>query len=509
MNPPTNGSGRHAPLDMTSQDFRALGHDLVDRIADFLGGIGERPITRGESPQEIRAMLQAERHLPDDGADPAELLTSVSSLLFDHSLHNGHPRFMGYITSSAAPISMLGDLLAAAVNPNVGAWTLSPVASEIEAQTVRWIAELLGYPEDSGGLLVSGGNMANMAAFWAARVAAGGAAVRTDGTQGGSPLVVYASAETHTWIQKATDLSGLGTNAVRWIPTGPDLRMGVDALRKAMDRDLAAGLRPMMVVGTGGSVSTGAVDPLREIAGLCRERDVWFHVDGAYGGLAAMLPDAPEDLHHLALADSVAVDPHKWLYAPLEAGCVLVRDPQKLRDAFSYHPPYYHFGVEATNFVDLGPQNSRGFRALKVWLALQQAGRSGYERMLSDDIRLAKLLHEVAGAHPELQTSESGLSISTFRFIPAALRSRVGEADVEEYLNALNKAVQARLEEDGEVFLSNAVHHGRYVLRGCIVNFRTDEADVRAIPEIVVQVGREVHGTLQGEYAAVVGGVGA
>jgi len=167
MNLPATGSGRHAPLDMTSDDFRALGHDLVDRIADFLGGIRDRPVTRGEAPQEIRALLHAERCLPHEGADPAELMASVSRLLFDHSLHNGHPRFLGYITSSAAPISMLGDLLAAAVNPNVGAWTLSPVASEIEEQTVRWIAELLRYPRESGGLLVSGGNMANMAAFWA------------------------------------------------------------------------------------------------------------------------------------------------------------------------------------------------------------------------------------------------------------------------------------------------------------------------------------------------------
>lgn len=505
MNPPSIHSGRHAPLDMTPQEFRSVGHDLVDRIADFLGGIGDRPVTLGESPQVIRELLKAERPLPAEGTDAGELMASVSRLLFDHSLHNGHPRFLGYITSSGAPISMLGDLLAAAVNPNVGAWTLSPVASEIEAQVVRWIAEMVRFPEGSGGLLVSGGNMANMAAFWAARVDAGGPSVRTDGTPSGHPLVVYGSAETHTWIQKATDLAGMGTNAMRWIPTTRDLRMDVDALRNAMDLDISEGRRPMMVIGTAGSVSTGAVDPLRAIAEVCRERGVWFHVDGAYGGLAAMLPDAPEELHHLDLADSVAVDPHKWLYAPLEAGCVLVRDAQKLRDAFSYHPPYYHFGVEAVNFVDLGPQNSRGFRALKVWLALQQAGRDGYRRMLSDDIRLARLLHETAEAHPELQTSESGLSISTFRYVPETLGARVGEPAVEAYLNDLNKALQARLEAEGEVFLSNAVHHGMYVLRGCIVNFRTDEDDVRAIPEIVARVGRELHEALQDGHPAAAG----
>ncbi|MCK5449022.1 MAG: aspartate aminotransferase family protein [Gemmatimonadetes bacterium] len=485
---------RDAPLDMDPELFRSLGHDLVDRISEFLSGMGERRVTTGESPLEIREALGVMTTLPEHGRDPAELLASTSELLFERSLHNGHPRFMGYITSSAAPIGMLGDLLAAAVNPNLGAWTLSPVGTEIEAQTVRWIAELLRYPTDAGGLLVSGGNMANTVGFWAARIAAGGLEMRETGCSAdGRGLVVYGSAETHTWIQKASDLSGLGTDAVRWIPTGPDQRMDLSALQQAMDEDLAAGRKPMMVIGTGGSVSTGVVDPLRAIAGICAERGVWFHVDGAYGGFAAMLPDAPEDMHHLGLADSVAVDPHKWLYAPLEAGCALVKDARRLRDAFSYHPPYYHFGVEATNYVDFGPQNSRGFRALKVWLVLQHVGRSGYERMISDDCRLARRLHKHAEANPELETFTCGLSISTFRYVPPSLRDRVGEEEVEEYLSRLNEKIQARLERAGEVFLSNAVLDGRYVLRSCIVNFRTDEEDVRAIPEIVVRAGQEVH----------------
>ena len=278
-------------------------------------------MTLGESPSEIRALLQADRPMPREGRDPSGLLSETASMLFEHSLHNGHPRFSGYITSSAARIGMLGDLLASSVNPNVGAWILSPLASEIEAQTVRWVAELIAYPTDCGGLLVSGGNMCNMVCFWAARVAAGGAEMRETGRSGdGRPLVAYASAETHTWIQKAADLSGLGTDILRWIPTRDDLRMDLEQLCAAMDEDIAAGCRPMMVVETGGSVGTGAVDELEKMAAICAERDSWFHVDGAYGGLAAMLADAPEDLHHLDLADSVAVDPHKWLYVPMEAG---------------------------------------------------------------------------------------------------------------------------------------------------------------------------------------------
>jgi aromatic-L-amino-acid decarboxylase len=291
----------------------------------------------------------------------------------------------------------------------------------------------------------------------------------------------------------------MGTDVIRWIPTAADLTMDLAVRERQMDEDRAAGIQPLLVIGPGGSVSTGAVDDLQEISRICKERDTWFHVDGAYGGFAAMLPDAPEPLHHLGLADSVAIDPHKWLYAPLEAGCALVRDPEALRAAFSYHPPYYHFGVEATNYVDFGPQNSRGFRALKVWLGLQQVGRDGYEQMLGDDVRLAELLQAEAESHPRLQTGPSGLSIATFRFVPEDLAERVGEEAVEEYLNRINQEIQARLELAGEMFLSNAVVEGRYLLRGCIVNFRTDEADVRAIPGIVVRMGEAVHGELRGE----------
>jgi glutamate/tyrosine decarboxylase-like PLP-dependent enzyme len=318
---------------------------------------------------------------------------------------------------------------------------------------------------------------------------------------GSRPLRVYASAETHTWIQKATDLAGLGTDAIRWIPTGDDLRMDAAALRAAMERDRAAGDQPMLVVGTAGSVSTGAVDPLVEIAALCRDAGVWLHVDGAYGAFAAAVPGASADLRALALADSVAVDPHKWLYAPLEAGCVLVRDPERLRQAFAYHPPYYHFGQEATNYTDFGPQNSRGFRALKVWLALRQVGRSGYARMIGDDIRLSERLHARVAAHPELEPVTQALSIATFRYVPPELRG-AADGDGAAYLNALNEALLERVQRSGEAFVSNAVIRGRYVLRACIVNFHTGAGDVDALPEIVARLGREVHAALRGGGAA-------
>jgi glutamate/tyrosine decarboxylase-like PLP-dependent enzyme len=241
-------------------------------------------------------------------------------------------------------------------------------------------------------------------------------------------------------------------------------------------------------------VSTGVVDPLFAIADICRETGTWFHVDGAYGALAAALPDAPHDLQALHLADSVAIDPHKWLYAPLEAGCLLARDAEVLRAAFSYHPVYYHFADgDGINYVDLGPQNSRGFRALKVWLALQHAGADGYRRMIGDDCALAARLHANAEAHPELEAGTSSLSIATFRYVPPDLRDTIGATDTDAYLDALNEELLERLQRSGDAFVSNAVVRGRYLLRACIVNINTSAADVDALPGIVVGIGRELH----------------
>lgn len=480
---------RRSTLAMSSEEFRAVGHELVNRVADFLDSLSMRPVTSRETPQQVRQALGAERTVPATGSDTAKLLNNAADLLFDHSLFNGHPRFWGYITSSAAPVGALAELLAAAVNPNVGAWPLSPMASEIEAQTIRWVAELLGYPTTCAGLFVSGGNMANIVCLLTARQAKAGWNVRQEGMSRGG-LRAYCSEETHTWMQKGADIAGLGTDAIRWIATDNEQRISISALRSQIESDIQLGDKPFLVVGTAGSVSTGAIDPLEELAALCREFNLWFHVDGAYGGFAAMLPDAPAELAGLREADSIAVDPHKWLYAPLEAGCALVREPERMRDAFAYHPPYYHFGAEATNYYDLGPQNSRGFRALKVWLALQQAGRDGYVRLLSEDIRLAQELFRRIALYPDLEQFCTSLSITTFRYRPSDLKS--GDEKVESYLNQLNRELLTRLQESGEAYISNAVINGKFVLRACIVNFRSTLHDIHSLPATVARVGKDL-----------------
>jgi aromatic-L-amino-acid/L-tryptophan decarboxylase len=495
---------RIAPLEMTPSEFRKVGRQLVERIAEFLCTLPDRPVTPNEPPNAIREALGAGA-LPEQGAEAKDLLEEAADLLFEHSTFNGHPRFLGFITSSAAPIGALGDLLAAAINPNVGGWLGAPMGTAIESQTVRWIAEMIGYPPDCGGLLVSGGTMGNFVGFLAARTAKATWDVRTAGLMGEETrrLRVYTSSETHTWIHKAADMFGLGTETIRWIPVDEQLRMDTTALRNQIQEDIEAGDMPFLVIGTAGTVSTGAVDPLPAIAAICREYHLWFHVDGAYGAFAALLlhehqgVEVSADLSGIGLADSVAVDPHKWLYAPLEAGCALVRKPEALRETFSYHPPYYHFAEELStiDYYEYGPQNSRGFRALKVWLALRQVGREGYVEMLSDDILLSQELYRLVDAHPELQAFTQGLSTTTFRYVPPDLTPDTEH--VERYLNQLNTELLNRLQKSGEAFLSNAVIKGAFLLRACVVNFRTSLDDIEALPALVTHIGKEVDAALR------------
>ena len=491
---------RKSSLELTPDQFRTLGNLLVERLAEFLESLPGRPVNTGETPEGVRSAL-GERLLPQSGRDPGELLDEAASLLFEHSLLTAHPRHLAYIIGSPAPIGGLADLLAAMLDANVSSWWRSAMASEIEVQVIKWIAELVSYPSDCGGLLVSGGSMANYVGLLAARKAKSPWEVRSLGlVEGGCrPLRLYASDQTHAWIEKAADLFGLGTNSIRWIPSDSNQRILLKPLLATIQADRRNGDLPLMVVGNAGTTATGAIDPLAELAALCKEEGVWFHVDGAYGAFAAMLPHAPDGLSALKFADSLALDPHKWLYQPLEVGCILVQDANLLEETFTYHPPYYRFpvveGEEPVNFYQLGPQNSRGFRALKVWLSLQQAGRSGYQQMLAEDIRLSQHLFQAVDAHPELEAFTNNLSITTFRYVPPDLHN--SDLEDEAYLNQLNSDLLAKLQTGGEVYLSNALLGETFLLRACFVNFRTSEEDVDAIPGIVVRYGQEIDRALR------------
>ncbi len=489
-------------LNMDAIEFQHAGHLLVDYITTFLQELPGKKVTTGAKPKDIQKIL-GNNSLPQTGGNTIDLLEETSKMLFDHSLFNGHPKFWGYITSSGAPIGALADFLAASVNANVGAFALSPMATEIEKQTIQWLAELIGYNKDCGGLFVSGGNMANFLGFLAGRRNKIDGDIRKNGlpeitidpSQNSTGYkekrryTIYCAKGTHTWIHKATDLFGHGTDSIRWIDCLPDQQMNISHLKQIIKEDKQFGHKPFLVIGNAGSVSTGIIDPLTEIAAFCKSENLWFHVDGAYGAPAACLPELAENFKGLSLADSIALDPHKWLYSPLEAGCILVRDPRHLHDAFSFTPEYYNFGGNGKdapmNFHEYGMQNSRGFRALKVWMSLKQVGRNGLTQMIRKNIELAKLLFQLAEDNDRLEAISQNLSITTFRYVP--------KNETNQDLNQLNETLLNRLQAGGEVFLSNAIINGNYCLRVCIVNFRTSDSDIRELVQIVLREGEKLY----------------
>jgi glutamate/tyrosine decarboxylase-like PLP-dependent enzyme len=488
-----------APLELEPKRFRELGHRLVDRLADFLQRLDEHAVAPDTTPGEVREAL-GQAKLPDTGNDPEAALERCVNLLSRFNRLTSHPRQWGYIIGSAAPIGALADMVAATFNPNVVSWQSAAMATEIENQTVGWIAELVGYPPEGAGLMVSGGNLANFVGFFAARRHQADWDIRRRGLgdERARRLCAYVSAETHTWVEKAADLSGIGTDAVRWVATDAERRMDPDALVEQIEHDLGQGYTPFLIVGTAGTVSTGAVDPLPRLAEIANSYNLWFHVDGAYGAPAILASGTPSALAGMRAADSLAIDPHKWLYVPLEAGCVLVRKRQHLTDTFSYLPPYYQGhragGEDLTNFHEMGLQNSRGFRALKVWMVLQQAGRDGLKRMIERDIEHARLLHRAMHDAPDFEAVSQALSITTFRYTPQDIADG---AYAEPYLNRLNEALMSAIQKSGKAYLSNAVVDGRFVLRTCITNFRTRAQDVQTLPATIRQIARALDETLR------------
>ncbi len=488
VNTPPDVPAESSTLDMSAEEFRSLGHRLVDQLADFQEGLPQRPVYNPTPRNRLLEEL-GDGPVPPTGTPPQEILDRVLAVLQQYSRHNGHPRFLGYIVSPGSPIGALGELMAATFNQNVAASFAAPMAAEIEMQAVRWIAELIGYPSDCDGLFVSGGSMANILGLQAALSAAMGPALRTKGVAG-APLRCYTSKATHAWIKKAVRMSGLGTDSIAWVDVAPDGKMSVPDLERRIREDIAAGLRPFMVVGNAGTTMTGAIDPLPELAALCRQHKMWFHVDGAYGAVAAILGDRYPELAALEDADSLAIDAHKWLYAPVEAGCILVKDNKALSDVFDDDPEYIHSAPSdhGTQFFRRGPQHSRQFRAHKVWLAIKQLGRAGYERMIGQDIRNAQELFERVSGEPDLEATSVGLSITTFRFVPSDLRR--GTAGVEDYLNQPNEALLTEIQASGECYISKAVSQDRFLLRACFINYRTTRADIAAVPEITLRLGR-------------------
>ncbi|GAB4565969.1 MAG: aminotransferase class I/II-fold pyridoxal phosphate-dependent enzyme [Haliangiales bacterium] len=494
---------RDAPASLDAEQFRALGHRLVDRISDYFADSVDRAVDPPVANDTLSELLP-QAALPDRGSEPDRLLDRAAQLLCEHTLQTAHPRHLAYIVGSASRLGVLADFLAAAVNTPVQSYPPFAMGVALEHQTIGWMAELLGYPAGCAGLFVSGGSMANFLGITAGVRARASWDVRAHGLThpDAAKVRVYLTSEAHISVIRAVEICGLGVNAIHWIATDDQGRMDADELRSAIDSDRAAGLTPLLVAASAGTTSTGSVDPLRTIAALCREHKLWFHVDGAYGACAVISELAPDQLAGIRDADSLVIDPHKWMYLPMEVGCVLTRDRHALYEAFrrsadyyAWTPQYFPDGAEALPYRDQGMQTSRYLRALKVWLCLQHVGREGYQRMLTDDIALARRLYDQAAAAPTLEAVTHSLSVTTFRCRPSDLDPEK-PAD-REYLDQINREVLVRLKASGQVYLSPTVVHGAFVLRICVVNYNTTRADIDALVELVIRLGQEVDAELR------------
>jgi aromatic-L-amino-acid decarboxylase len=470
-------------FDLDPEEVRRLGRRAADMVADHCRGLREGPVFGKVGS----AAAVFDEPLPESGLSADHVLDAARDHVLRHPFGNSHPRFFAFINATADPLGTVADYLASAMNSNC--WGGDHAAIHVESRVIHWIAEILGLPTSAEGILTSGGSMANLTALATARQAKS-PGLREDGLAGAPPLVVYTSEEAHTCVDKAVDLLGIGTKQLRTIPTDERFRIRVDRLKEAIAADRAGDLRPAIVVANAGSVNTGAVDPLDELADLCAREDLWLHVDGAYGAMACVSPELRPLFAGLERADSVAADPHKWLYVPYEAGATLVREPGRLADAFRRPAAYLVHDPDSplvgpVLFNERGPELSRGFKALKVWMGLKRHGRKGYAAAVEHDVALARLLAGEIRKREDLELlAEPGLSIVNFRYHP-----RGGALD-EEGLGRLNRRIVHRLVASGEFFLAPSLVRGRTSLRVAIVNFRTQEEDLRALLDAVVRTGR-------------------
>ncbi|HYJ89038.1 MAG TPA: aminotransferase class V-fold PLP-dependent enzyme [Pyrinomonadaceae bacterium] len=469
-----------------------LSSKVTKLVTNYLAQVSGYPVFPPTSAGKTFASLDKDFAL--DG-EPLEALLSDLQVILDNSRHNGHPRFFGYVASPANPVGVFADLVASALNSNVTSWRSGPAATEIERAVVRWLGSLVGFRDNASGLLTSGGSIANFTALFVAHRAKSGGSSQSGAEAYGAvgrkglwdsraPMTIYASEETHLSIPKAADLMGIGRDQVRLVPCDDRLRIDVAKLRETIAADLKRGLKPFCVVGSAGTVNTGAVDPLNEIAKVAKEFDLWFHVDGAYGAPGALDESKRQLFAGIDQADSLSLDPHKWLYVPLDAGCILFKDEAKHRAAFTAEEADYikvhERDDEAFAFWDYGPELSRRFRALKIWFTLRYYGVARIAAAIAEDNSLAQYLAQLVESSDDFELlAPVELSICCFRYMPASLRGD------EVALNELNTRIMHTVQRGGEAYVSNATIGGKFALRACITNFRTTRADIDKTLEII------------------------
>src|SRR4029077_6893921 len=438
-------------------------------------------------PADVRARFKGPIPREPEGAERA--YADFREYVLPHPMGNIHPRFWGWGMGTGTPLGALAEMLAAGMNPNMGG--ADHVPNHVEAQVLDWCKEMLGFPPEASGLLLSGGSVANLVGLAVARSARAGFDVRKRGVRAAEgPLTVYGSVEMHSSIQKAVELLGLGSEGLRLVPVNADFEIDLGALERMLRDDRAAGCRPVCLVGNAGTVGTGAIDDLRGLAELSARERVWFHVDGAFGSLAVLVPEYRSRLAGVERADSIAFDLHKWVYVPFEAGCTLVRDAEAHRQAFSLRPDYLTHaerGLAAGTlwFSDYGIQLTRGFRALKVWMSLKEHGLEKYARLVRQNIEQARYLAERIREAPDLEVlAPVPLTIVCFRYVAP------GRDDAA--LDVLNQELLIQLHEQGIAVPSNLTLGGRFALRGPITNHRSRREDFDVLVRETRRIGAEL-----------------
>ena len=469
----------------TWTDVQALSHRMVDDAVGYLRDVRDRPVWQ-DMPADVKAFFEAP--LPRSPAPLTDVYREVAEKVMPYPMGNVHPRFWSWYMGSSNFTGAMGDFLAAIQGSNLGGG--NHAATFLDQQVGGWCKEMLGFPASASGTLVSGGSMANIIGLTVARNVKAGVDVREHGVAAiERPLRYYASDQVHSCHRKAMEALGLGNKALRRIPTDATLRIDIAALRAAIRKDRAAGFQPACVIGTAGTVNTGAIDDLRGLAGVAAEENLWFHVDGCIGALLAIAPDNAYRVAGIELADSVALDPHKWLHAPFEAGCALVRNAAAHRGTFAVTPEYLEMtqrGIASAHWLhDFGLQTSRGFRALKIWMALKEHGVEKFGRLIDQNIAQGHYLGTLIKAEPRLElVMPPNINIVCYRYRSEAMDG--------EGLKALNTEIMLRLQEEGIAAISDTTVRGEHCLRVAINNHRTRRTDLELLIHETIRVGDEI-----------------
>ncbi len=484
------------PGDIDLDEFRRIGSEVIEAIADYHANLARRRVLPNTTPEEVVAQFAGD--FSEDGESAEALVTDWRERVVPLLTAIGSPRHFAYVNGSGAMIGIVAEALAACTNTNAGAWKLGPAATEIERQCVRWIADFIGYPTNTGGLLVSGGTMANYTALLTALRHTAPYDSTGDGLQdaarSGRFLIYMADHEGHVSIIRVADMMNLGRNAVRLVPSLSDFTMDVEALDHLLAADRARGDHPFCVVAQLGSVNVGAIEPLDALADVCAKHGVWLHGDGACGLLAAGISETRARFRGIERADSLSFDAHKFLGVPNDCGVVLVRHAERLRRAFSITAPYLRGSLDsqdvALDYLEYGPQMSRAFRALKVWMVLRFFGARGLRDLFSKNLGLTKRLHHLVRDHPDFEVlHEPILYLYCFRYVPNGLAERQNEPAVQAQLDRLNQEIVEAIQQSGLALLMTTRIHGRVAIRLSICSHRTAEEDIDVTFEAIARWG--------------------